>query len=84
MPPQDIYIKWKVAGYGWPGRTANAVLTRWDEGSTPLPSALLWADFAEICFADLGEVGLRLFEMRFHLFTRVMLLGEQAASKPAA
>ena len=30
----------KVAGYGWPGRTANAVLPRGDEGSSPLPSAL--------------------------------------------
>jgi hypothetical protein len=31
----------KVAGYGLPGRTANAVLPSGDEGSTPLPSALL-------------------------------------------
>ena len=29
----------KVAGYGWPGRGANAVLLRGDEGSSPLPSA---------------------------------------------
>ena len=29
----------KVAGYGWPGRSAKAVLARRDEGSTPLPSA---------------------------------------------
>ena len=29
----------KVVGYGWPGRGANAVLPRGDEGSAPLPSA---------------------------------------------
>jgi hypothetical protein len=29
----------KVAGYGWPGRSAKAVLACRDEGSTPLPSA---------------------------------------------
>ncbi len=29
----------KVAGYGWPGRTANAVSQLWNEGSNPLPSA---------------------------------------------
>ena len=29
----------KVAGYGWPGRSAKAVLQTGDEGSTPLPSA---------------------------------------------
>ena len=29
----------KVAGYGWPGRSAKAVLARRDEGSNPLPSA---------------------------------------------
>jgi hypothetical protein len=28
----------KVAGYGWPGRSAKAVLQTGDEGSTPLPS----------------------------------------------
>ena len=32
-------LKWKVAGYGWPGRSAKAVLARRDEGSSPLPSA---------------------------------------------
>ena len=34
------YNERKVAGYGWPGRTANAVLPCGDEGSSPLPSAL--------------------------------------------
>jgi hypothetical protein len=29
----------KVAGYGWPGRSAKAVPPRADEGSNPLPSA---------------------------------------------
>ena len=32
-------LKWKVAGYGWPGRSAKAVLACRDEGSNPLPSA---------------------------------------------
>ena len=31
----------KVAGYGLPGRTANACHHRGDEGSNPLPSACL-------------------------------------------
>ena len=37
------WVQWreiqKVAGYGWPGRSAKAVLARRDEGSNPLPSA---------------------------------------------
>ena len=38
FPVGPLIIR-KVAGYGWPGRFANAVLPRGDEGSTPLPSA---------------------------------------------
>jgi hypothetical protein len=30
---------WKVAGYGWPGRSGTSVPREGDEGSTPLPSA---------------------------------------------
>ena len=39
MGPIEQLNKRKVAGYGWPGRSAKAVLARRDEGSNPLPSA---------------------------------------------
>ena len=39
LPVSPLTVLRKVAGYGWPGRSAKAVLARRDEGSNPLPSA---------------------------------------------